>query len=527
MDKNKFLKFKDTMALLIVPLCFGLYSFILGQDKNWDLLNYHLYNPFSFFRGRLCYDLAPAGLQTYFNPFLDIPYFLAISYWNPKAVSFVLGVIHGFNFIILFYLCKRILKSLNMSKELALFLALAGVLSIGFLSEVGTTFHDNISALFCLLSALIIVLSMDSICNDEKKAVWSIMLAGVVIGVGSGFKPVTIIYALALCFSLFTVPILLSHRLKYSIIFGVAVLFGLSLAGGYWMYNIWREFGNPLFPQFNHIFSGDLAQPSAMRDLRFLPKSFFEKIIYPLIFTIYPQRVAELPYKQVSWLILYVTVIIFLLNRLIKFFLRSPSCRSLSPEANFLISYLCLGYLLWLNIFGIYRYLIPIELILPLILLIIVNTFIKSKWSIVGSLIIIVLMTIINVKNVTDWGHAPWDSQVFHVGPQDMQKPETSVVFLAGQPLAWLAPALNINARFIQLMPNFSVSDAYWRRAQSFISGLDYYVILGRENPSVIDQANERLRKLGLFFNRNTCKTMDAYIGATVIQYKYCKVQKE
>jgi hypothetical protein len=199
----------------------------------------------------------------------------------------------------------------------------------------------------------------------------------------------------------------------------------------------------------------------------------------------------------------------------------------LSPEANFLIAYLCLGYLFWLNIFGIYRYVIPLELMLPLILLIIITTLIKSKWSIAGGLMIIVLMTIINVKNVPDWGHAPWDRQVFHVGPQDMQKPETSVVFLAGGPLAWLAPALNINARFIQLTSNMSFSDAYWQRVRTSISDGDFYIIFEADKYSGSDRAKQSLHQLGLFIDKNNCKVMDAYIGAAMIKYNYCKVLQE
>jgi len=35
----------------------GLVSVWLGQDKNWDLLNYHLYNAWALLNGRLHVDL--------------------------------------------------------------------------------------------------------------------------------------------------------------------------------------------------------------------------------------------------------------------------------------------------------------------------------------------------------------------------------------------------------------------------------------------------------------------------------------
>jgi len=44
----------------------------LGQDRNFDLANYHLYNGFSFLNNKLSIDIAAAGVQTYLNPLLDV-----------------------------------------------------------------------------------------------------------------------------------------------------------------------------------------------------------------------------------------------------------------------------------------------------------------------------------------------------------------------------------------------------------------------------------------------------------------------
>jgi hypothetical protein len=59
------------MALCVPPL-FGLASMLLGQDSNWDLRNYHLYNGYAVVNGRVGFDPAPAAFQTYSNPALDI-----------------------------------------------------------------------------------------------------------------------------------------------------------------------------------------------------------------------------------------------------------------------------------------------------------------------------------------------------------------------------------------------------------------------------------------------------------------------
>src|SRR4051812_35319164 len=108
MKKLFVLNYPIIAILLLISLGFGILSVKLGQDTNWDLLNYHLYNPYAYLTGRINYDLAPAGLQTYFNPSIDILYYQAINSWNPKVLAFILGFIHGLNFIVLYGICKKI-----------------------------------------------------------------------------------------------------------------------------------------------------------------------------------------------------------------------------------------------------------------------------------------------------------------------------------------------------------------------------------------------------------------------------------
>jgi hypothetical protein len=63
----------ETALLLLLACCISVGQ---GQDRNWDLLNYHLYNAFSFVEGRFARDLYPVGMQSYFNPLIDLPYYL-------------------------------------------------------------------------------------------------------------------------------------------------------------------------------------------------------------------------------------------------------------------------------------------------------------------------------------------------------------------------------------------------------------------------------------------------------------------
>src|SRR5690606_8703572 len=60
------------LATLVMAVLCALLSLLRGQDANWDLRNYHLHNAWSWLHGRFALDLAPAQLQSYFIPLLDL-----------------------------------------------------------------------------------------------------------------------------------------------------------------------------------------------------------------------------------------------------------------------------------------------------------------------------------------------------------------------------------------------------------------------------------------------------------------------
>lgn len=165
-----FWKFLNFSSMVFVPVLFGLYSIRLGQDINWNLLNYHLYNPCSYIHHRFHLDLAPAGLQSYFNPFLDVAYFTAISALNPKTVGFLIGLVQGLSFIFVYKIAVQILS--KGRDGYAIFLGMAGLLSVGFLSEVGTTLHDSLVGVLSLASLWLAMSAIGYMAdNDQRRSV--------------------------------------------------------------------------------------------------------------------------------------------------------------------------------------------------------------------------------------------------------------------------------------------------------------------------------------------------------------------
>ncbi len=59
------------------------------QDANWDLQNYHFYDPWAWLSGRLLdWDIAAAQLQTFHNPLPDLPFYALVAAGvDPRTIT--------------------------------------------------------------------------------------------------------------------------------------------------------------------------------------------------------------------------------------------------------------------------------------------------------------------------------------------------------------------------------------------------------------------------------------------------------
>jgi hypothetical protein len=514
-------------ASLSVPLIFALLSVVLGQDSGWDLRNYHLYNGYAFLNHRLELDLAPAGMQTYFNPLIDALYFWAISHFSPITVNFLLGFIQGLNFVLIYGIGRYVLDLRNSH---LLTLALLGMLSIWFFSEVSWTAQDSLLTVFPLLSLLLILSTIETVTSKPEKAEWlKIFAAGFVAGLACGFKLIFAPYALAFCLAFFVLPMRWLVRLKLAVFFGLAVLLGLLISTGYWFYQVWDYSGNPLFPQFNDLFHSDLtSMTDPIRDTRFFPRSLSEKLFYPIFFTAGPWRI-DTGLRQFGWILIYGALLLLLAKKLLDWCAKKKPANGLKPNALFLVSFFCITYFLWQIIFSIWRYLIAIEVLIPIVFTVLMSSIFFPKNTSRISCLILALVMVINFLGYKQT-IVPWAKPYFQVNMPELTNPEPKAVFLAMQPLAWIIPILNTNATYIQLNPNFPVSNAYWLRAKNILAnrnGKTYLVYEAAEAESQIQSSKKALKNINLAVNMESCKSIDAFISSKNFKYGYCELNSE
>jgi hypothetical protein len=462
------LRLQISWYLIAAPLVvagFGALSVALGQDANWDLANYHLYTAYAFLNGRIGADLAPAGFQSYFNPLLDLPYYaLALNLPAPVA-AFVMGCLHGLAPVLVHAIVRRVLPLAGARQSWLL--ALAGCLGATFLSEVGSSMGDNTTALL-VLGALL--MAMRAAAAPNSGAIHA-MVAGLLVGAASGLKLTNAPFALGLAAALAASAVPGRQRATLFALASVGALAGALLLGGGWWWRMASEFGNPLFPQFNSIFHAPLAAPIGAADPRWGPKGWVEAIAWPFVFTISPKRLGETPLLQLLWPVAYVLVIGFFISRL-----RTPAQAESPPETggadpralSFLMTFVAASYLAWMLVFGIGRYAVAIEVLLPLV----IWTFASPASTRPGvrraAAVLIALSVVASALPLKTWGHSSFASQSFRVPRLPIEQPATATVLYVAQPVAWMTPFLPPEAVYVSLF-NFPGSPAYVERAAAIV----------------------------------------------------------
>lgn len=451
-------------AAVGLPLLLGLASLLLGQDDNWDLRNYHLYNPYAWLHGRIHTDLAPAGMQSYFNPLLDV-FQADLFRWLPAPwVGFVLGALQGINGVLLIAIARRVLPA-GSSPRRVIGLALAGCAAAGFLSELGNTMGDNLTALFVLGGVLL------ALGADGARDRWRWLAAGGLVGLAVGLKLTNAIYAVGLAGALLVAPAQAGRRIGPVVLFGIGGLATLALTSGYWYWHLWQVFGNPLFPQFGAWLPNPLASSVGVGDLRFLPRSGWERLTWPIAFTLDPFRVSERPLLQLAWPVLYVLFLAWAPIALWRH--RRGRGVAIGWRTRCLASFVGLSFVIWMLLFSIYRYLVPIELLAPLLSWLLLQHLLPARWARRAGIGVVAAIALIGLGGyLENWGHAGWTTPPFRVEQPALPAGSAAhgtVLVVGGEPMAWRIPFLPPELAYVGIGTNFPVGPGYAPRVREIL----------------------------------------------------------
>lgn len=449
------------LLMLIVPPLFGLLALALGQDANWDLRNYHWYNAYAFMNGRYLIDLLPSQTPFFYNPTIDVPFYLLASHVQAMTASFVLGTVQGLNFVLLFMLAHAALTVPNHRNKVLVCAALAalGMLGGGGIAQIGTSFYDNVTSLGILLSALLVVRNFASLMTSRLiRAGGVAMLCGIPAGLAMGCKLPVVVFCIGLCIALLLVRGTPLRRLWAAFMLGIGIMAGIALSMGHWAWFLYAHFGSPMFPYFNGFFASPLAPLSSARDTQFIPAGMIETLLLPFRFADNPRLVGEIDWSDIRIPLLYAILPLAALARLA--FGRNVGSSALVAApvvGRYLLWVGIIAYTVWLPLFSIYRYLLPLEMLAPLLIVLAVGMLplaVRTRALLAAILLLAVAVSV----RAGDWNRLPhWLDSAVEAEVPAIAAPEKVMVLMTGfEPYSHVLTALPPAATFVRIQSNFS-----------------------------------------------------------------------
>jgi hypothetical protein len=235
-----------------------------------------------------------------------------------------------------------------------------------------------------------------------------------------------------------------------------------AATGGFWFVAMWRRFGNPLFPYFNDVFHSPWASGGSYRHDAFIPSGLDEWLLLPFRFAFDPLRVAEVPFRDLRLPLLYL-----LLAALAVAGLRhrlaargagqgEAGVGPLDDRIAYLAWFTAFAFVAWAALFGVSRYLVPLELLAPLLAWFVLTELrpsIRSRpWLLVAAAVVMLA-----AGQRADWGRRPWSDDYFGVVPPRVAALPPALVLMAGrEPSGYMVPFMPASGRFLRIAGYFT-----------------------------------------------------------------------
>jgi hypothetical protein len=257
---------------------------------------------------------------------------------------------------------------------------------------------------------------------------------------------------------------------------------------------------------------------------QFGPRDVLQAIAFPLYFARDSQLVSEVSFRDWRLAVLLVlascSLVKFLVSRT-----RQPAVTAdpLAHAWRFLAVFALAAYLAWLQLFAIYRYLVPLEMLAgPLTVACALYLVPGRKARRVAIVILAVL--IVGSTRKAGWGRIDFGNRYFDVAVPAVA-PNALVIVGPVEPMAYVIPFMPRDARFVSPSSNFlrvSQGNLLQRRIGDIIArhaGPIYY--LDFHAPEHVETA---LRHYGLARDKNSCQPIRSNLDDNAM--RLCRVER-
>jgi hypothetical protein len=308
------------------------------------------------------------------------------------------------------------------------------------------------------------------------------------------------------------------------VVVGIGGVIGVLLFAGYWYIRMYHVTGNPLFPYFNQYFHSPLALTASYRDVRFLPHDLYHALILPLLFSIDWHVADDLPFQDIRVGLAYVLVIVTVPLWLFGKRARDPMVATDAMAA--LFGFAAVSYIAWISIFAIYRYIVLLEILGPILIVGAVALWpigVRARWTLAGVLLLLCGVTM----RTGILARAPLGDPYVQVSMPPIIDPDHSMVLMTGNaPMGFLAPAvphqvpiIRIDGWMIQPKDGSRLTAIARARVDAFKG--DLYVIFDTYE---LARSADALGEYGLALDQKDCGDIETNLTA---DYRFCPVTRE
>ena len=444
--------FRDVAILFACVLGTCIVAVTVRQDANWDLQNYHFYDPWAWLGGRIFDpDIAAAQLQTFHNPLLDVPFYAMVrADVDPRVIACVLALPTAGAAFLLVKLSERLFGGLPRPTRGVLIVAACAIGLTGAMgrSQIATTMNEWPGAMFALASVYALVRSGKLHAGSDLSR-WALVGAGFLAGAASGLKLTAGTYALALAIALLFRRMPIRANLGEVVTFCIGVLAGLLATIGYWCWELWTRYGNPIFPYANQWFRSPWWEAAPLLPRTFGPHALREALLFPLELYSPPTGfVAEVKYRDPRFpllcLLAFAAAIVTLSRRWV---VRVPDAIRFTNgrEWTFVGTFFVAAFAIWAYVHSIARYLVPLESISGVLIVALIARGLPARY--VKPMVALAAIAIIAMTKPADWGRVRFAEHWFELNVPPIDD-HALVLLASGAPVAYVLPFLpasNVN----------------------------------------------------------------------------------
>jgi hypothetical protein len=433
-------------VLVLLVLAAGLGSSLLGQDANWDLQNYHYYNPWAWWNGRIFgWDVAAAQIQTYHNPLLDFPFFAMVSAaWPPRVIAFVLSIPTALAGFFVYKLAWILFGSLRGGER---WIAAACAVAIGTTSAMGLGALANTMNEWPLAALVAFALWWLVRAQDAQGAIarGALVVAGMTMGIATGAKLTAAPFALAMGIALLVRRPRI--RIADALWFALGAAGGFAIAYGPWGYALWTHFDNPVFPYLNQWFASPWWEQRPIPGNDFGPHTLVEFLAFPFALGNPPLYLAaEVPYRD--WRMPLLCALAIAAALAWGYRRKGNAGEPGRSHAWRLVAVLLVvSFVLWTIAFSIYRYLLPLDLLCGIAIGWLLMTALPRRVALAGFVACTVALVL--TTRVADWGRVPFGHRWFETKSMPIVEPDGLVLITTGEGVSYLIPMLPPSSRYV------------------------------------------------------------------------------